>query len=321
MDGHHDLLGWPTAQLIDLDERVSYGLISRLMRSGPMVRQAIFLALAHQQPDDDRDRLAAILARGFARVIIQETMGSVPAGLLATLERLGPFPLSDRGYRVLWEVFDDPEKVKVLRRLSRITDTRIRVLADLDGVLVNENVLTHLETATQTFDLRRAISFIKMVNSTATDESISAALSRIRSSKSIPLIIQRYLWRADRLPPPPFQGDAELRPLTSGPEMVAAGRRFRNCLAKMIGDVAIGAVYFAEFTGGAEPAICEFRPLAPGGWFMSDLWVTKNEFVPPELRKAARAKVASLGIAHPTVPPRGDYHYVRRLLRQLNQPG
>lgn len=323
-----ELFGWSTDLLVALDG-LATGLIRRLVVSAPMVRQAIFLTLAQwesrpamgaEAPSREEAVAAAELLRsGRAKEIVAEQFGSVPEGLLPALERIGPLPLpTAESYRRLWVMFteDDRRKARALRDVGEITARTIRVLDILDPVLAHAEVLKRVETVAQAHDLNRSVRFLKGVCSTATDEAISTALTHLRSPDALSRLLQRFLRRADRLPPQPVKGDDELRPLVTARAMIAAGRDYRNCLASMVGEALVGRVAFAEFTGASDKVICEFRPLSSGrGWLLVDVHAPRNGLAPRELRQAAEAKCASLGIPHIAAPDAGDWRSVRRLIR------
>jgi hypothetical protein len=325
-----DLLGWATKPLIELDELVA-GLIRRVVTSAPMVRQAIFLTLAHlnrrgdaettaQQPDDTT--FAELLRHGWAKQIVRDNLGNVPDGLLRTLDRIGPHPLpSAYSYQWLWTTFTspDPRKANALISLSEVTDRSIQVLDALDGVLVHPEVLKRVDSVVQARELSKAIRFIQSACSTATDDVLSAGFARMRAPNALPVMLHRLLRQADRFPTPPLTGDHELRPLTTARDFVEAGRRFRNCLGTMIGDALVGRVAFAELASGSAPAICELRPLSGGlGWLLADVHVERNSIVSPDVRVAAQQKCADFGIAHVAVPDAGEWRSVRRMIRQLD---
>jgi hypothetical protein len=325
----NDLLGWATQPLIQLDD-LAPGLLRRVVSSAPMVRQVIFLALAHLSPCGDAHgteqrptAVADVLRRGWAKDIVRESLGPVPEGLLTTLERIGLHPLrSAQAYQWLWTTFaaSDPAKANVLRSLPEVTDRVIQVLGALDGgVLIHPEVVKRVESALHARDLNRATRFIQAVSSKATDEVLSAGFDRMRAPNALPLMLHRFLRQADRFPPSPLSGDDELRPLATARALIEGGRRLRNCLHTMIGEVLVGRVAFAEYVGGSAPAICEFRPLSGGlGWLLSDVHVERNGLVPPDLRAAAQAKCASFGIAHVAAPDAGEWKSLRRILRQVD---
>jgi hypothetical protein len=87
----------------------------------------------------------------------------------------------------------------------------------------------------------------------------------------------------------------------------------------MIGEALVGRVAFAEFTGGSQPAICEFRPLSGGlGWLLAEVHIERNGIVPPDVRAAAQRKCAEFGIVHVAVPEAGEWRSVRRMIRQVD---
>jgi hypothetical protein len=77
-----DLLGWATKPLIRLDD-VSPGLIRCVVTSSAMVRQAIFLTLAHPMEPS-----GTLLRDGRAKDIILGHFGELPNGLLGALSRM-----------------------------------------------------------------------------------------------------------------------------------------------------------------------------------------------------------------------------------------
>jgi hypothetical protein len=325
-----DLLGWATQPLIQLDD-LAPGLIRRIIMSAPMVRQAIFLCLAHrrhEQSGADVEQqhellvLADLLRRGWAKDIVRESLGPVPEGLLSTLERIGPRPLKlANSYTRLWATFTaaDPRKANALRALSEVTDRSIHVLHALDGVLAHAEVLKRVDSIVQARDLGASCRFLQAVCSAATDDAISAAFERMTAPNALEALLHRFLRRADRFPPPPVAGDDQLSPLTTARAHIEAGRRFRNCLGTMVGEVLVGRVAFAVFVGGSAPAICEFRPLSGGlGWLLAAVHLEQNALVPPDLRAAAQAKCASVGIVHVAAPDAGEWKSMRRLLRQVD---
>lgn len=329
-----ELFGWSTDCLVALDGLASGGgLIRRLVVSGPMVRQAIFLSLAQWErrpatgagapSPEEALATAELLRSGRAKEIVVHQFGSVPEGLLPTLERIGQMPLpSAESYRRLWAFFVDGDhgKARALREVGEITVSTIRVLDILDPVLVHGEVLKRVQTAAQAIDLNRSARFLRGVCSVATDEAISSAVGHMRSPDALPRLLQRFLRRADQFPPQPVEGDHELRPLRTARAMISAGRDYRNCLASMVGEALVGRVAFAEFTGASAKAICEFRPLSSGrGWLLMDVHAARNGLAPRELREAAEQKCAALGIPHIASPDAGDWRSVRRMVR-LSDP-
>lgn len=86
-------------------------------------------------------------------------------------------------------------------------------------------------------------------------------IARIGQTSSLPRLLVRLMRRADLLPPHPVpESDNELRPLASMRDLLEAGRKYRNCLAHRLADIAAGKIAIAEFRG---ECLVEFRPMTP----------------------------------------------------------
>ena len=326
-----ELLGWSTGLLVALDE-LAPGLIRRVVVAAPIVRQAIFLTLAHWSalptfgPEAPSRSVATSTAEtlrsGRAKDIVAHQFGAVPEGLLGALERIGPNPLHEpHCYARLWAFFTDRDRRKAtaLREVGKTTASALWVLDTLDPLLLHAEVLKRIETVQQAHDLNRSIRLLKSVCSAATDEAISRAIAGMRGPEALSRLVHRFLRRADRFPPHPIVGDHELRPLTSAREFIEASRAYRNCLATMIGEALMGRVAFAELATASVNAICEFRPLSGGcGWLLTDVHTARNGIVSTDLRETAQQKCAEVGVPHIAVPEAHDWRSVRRMVRRAD---
>jgi hypothetical protein len=85
-------------------------------------------------------------------------------------------------------------------------------------------------------------------------------------------------------------------------DLMEAGRKYRNCLAHRLADVAAGKMAVAEYR--AE-CLVEFRPLTRGaGWLLRDVHIERNRPVPLALIAEVEAKCDVLGI--PRIDDSGD---------------
>ena len=142
--------------------------------------------------------------------------------------------------------------------------------------------------------INAAVEFIQSVCSRATDEAVAQAIAQMRPTSTLPRLLDRFVRRADRLPPHPVPaGDNELRPLTTMRDHLEAGRKYRNCLASEVGQVAAGRIAIAEFRG---ECLLEFRSLAGGGWMFWLCHGPRNGFVPISTLNAATSKCDAFGI-------------------------
>lgn len=308
------LLGWATDQLIKLDDQAP-GLIARVLTAAPKRRQAIFASLAARDLKcGDVDigeglfaaEFAEVLRHGRASDILRHAFSQVPEGFSGLLERIGGRPLGrPQEYMLLHAIAatDGPVGVEALRD-GRITGRKLAVYSALDERWRHGNTLGRIDTPGEALTFNRAVDFVQAVSTRATDEVVANAIAAMRPTSTLPRLLDRLLRRADRLPEHPIiAGDNELRPLTSMRELLEAGRKYRNCLAHRLADVAAGKMALAEFR---ESCIVEFRPLTQGkGWLLRDVHVERNGPVPMALFAEVEAKCDALGV--PRIDDVGSY--------------
>src|SRR5690606_18333689 len=240
--GDGGLLGWATDAFVKLAD-AEPGVLARVLTAAPARRQAIFAALAAQeikagdicQPDDlFPPSFAEVVRHGRAMDILRQAYGDVPEGFPGLLERVGEKPLPrSRDYIALHALAqsDDARGADALRGSGRITCRKLEVLAALDPRWRHANTLERIDSGVEAIRFNSAIEFIQSVNSKATDEVVAGAIARMAKSSSLPKLLDRFMRRADRLPPHPVPvGDNELRPLATMRDLLEVGRKYRNCL-------------------------------------------------------------------------------------------
>lgn len=319
------LLGHATDTLIKLDDAVP-GALARVLTASPARRQAIFAALAkiagegNGRADDlFSTDLAYVIRHGRAADILRRAFGSVPKGYLGALERIGEKPLDGIDYLILRDLCaaQHPNIMTALRSCDRITRSKLRVITALDTRWVHANILTRIDTPAEAADFNRAMSFIQSVSTKATDEAVAIAIARMAGATTLAQFFDRLLRRADQLPPHPLGlGDNELRPLTTMREHLEAARKYRNCLAHRLSDIAAGRMAIAEFRG---EALVEFRPLTMGaGWLLSATHGPRNGPVSLDLADAAALACERYGV--PRTHNRSasvEWRSYRRFTREL----
>lgn len=300
------LLGWSTNALVQLDDEVP-GVLARVLKAAAPRKQAIFAALAAREEkvgvfegaDDLFERsFAEVLRHGRANDILRRAFGMVPDGLSGLLAQIGERPLPrPKDYIVLHDLLvdDDVRGAEALRGSGRITCRKLEVLHALDPRWRYANTLERLDTGTEAMTFNKAVAFVQSVNTKASDEVVAGAIALMKPTSSLPKLLDRLLRRADRLPPHPLsEGDNELRPLASMRDLLEAGRKYRNCLAHRLADVAAGKMAMGEFRG---ECLVEFRPLTRGaGWLLRDVHIERNSPVPLAVIAEVEAKCDAFGI-------------------------
>jgi len=302
------LLGWATDPLVKLDDETP-GVIARVLTASPARRQSIFAALAKREVEGDligaeEDLLppsfAEIVRHGRPADILRHAFGRVPEGFLGLLERVGERPLPrPQDYIALHDLLagGDLRGADALRESGRITQRKLEVLAGLDPRWRHANTLKRVDSPAEAVRFNSAIEFVQAVCSRATDEAVAAAIANMATTSTLPRLLDRFVRRADRLPPHPVgRDDNELRPFTSVRDYLEASRRYRNCLASKLDHVAAGRFNIAEYRG---EALLEFRPLTAGagaGWMLWQVHGPRNFPAPLHVCEAAEAKCDHLGI-------------------------
>ena len=322
------LLGWSTDALVKLDD-IEPGILARVLTAAPQRRQAVFAALAAQEikagVSDVGSELfsptfAEVVRHGRAMDILRNAYGDIPAGFLGLLERIGekPLPLA-KSYIAIYDLLisDDARGANALRGSGRITCRKLEVLAALDPRWRHANTLNRIDTGIEAMTFNSAVKFVQSVNSKATDDAVAGAIVLMRPTSTLPRLLERFLRRADQLPPHPLgDGDNELRPLSTTHDLLKASRKYKNCVAHRLGDIAAGRMAIAEFRG---EALLEFRPLTMGaGWLLWSAHGPRNGHVALDLKDAAAGACERYGV--PCVQERSgsvEGNSYRRFTREL----
>lgn len=299
------LLGWATSALVKLDDEQP-GVIARLLTASPGRRQAIFAAVSAQESGEIVGEPSGLVQRDLAEVvrygrpsdILRHAFREVPQGLPGMLERIGDRPLPRaQDYLTLRDMLSrgDTRSADALIHSGRISFRKLEVLSAIDPRWRHKNTLTRIDTPSEATRFNAAVEFVQSVSSKADDEAVAAAITAMGPSSSLPRLLDRLLRRADRLPHNPVQADdEELRPFTTIRDYLDAARRYRNCLATKLGDVAAGRFAIAEFQ---QTALLEFRPLTTqAGWMLWMIHGRRNASVPLAICEAAEARCDELGI-------------------------
>lgn len=300
------LLGWATDAMVKLDD-AEPGVLARVLTAAPARRQAIFAALAALEEKAGvidvgvelfPASFAEVVRHGRAADILRHAFVDVPQGLLGLLERVGEKPLPRaKDYIALHALAesDDGRGADALRGSGRITCRKLEVLAALDPRWRHANTLERLDTGVEAMRFNSAVEFIQSVNTKATDGVVADAIARMSRSSSLPKLLDRFLRRADRLPPHPIQQcDNELRAVATTQSLLTVGRKYMNCLPHRLSEIAAGKMAIAEFR---DECLVEFRPLTLGaGWMLRDVHIQRNNFVPAALVAEVERKCDSLGI-------------------------
>lgn len=304
----------------------SPSVLAASMFWGHQKRQVFFLILSEideRDPAPIADRLRAVapgvchpgldplavIARACVvlrpRDLLKALLNEVPDGLLGTLARLGPDPISPARfrYRLLLRIFmspalDDRLRARVLRQISgTLTGDQIGIVSSLDPILLHPNFVRRVNSRETASALTQVLAHIRVVCSTATDEAIRESVERI-GDMTISAWSRRWMERFDRMPHDhPFDGAPEFHVLDSGAAMEEAGHRYANCLRDRSVMVALGRNLYVEYLRPdlGTGLILELRRTT-SGWLLEQMHGKKNRRVRLSVALAAREHLRALGV-------------------------
>lgn len=340
--------GWALAAVIELD-RLSPGLLAASFRFGAKRRQALFFLLglvevlgldevvAHLRQSEHAEEFkdassSYILGQVLLQIrrprdLVRTIIAGPPPGLVGALARLGNNPCAPRIYYELARVHlsknpEDRRRAKVLGQIEGgLVGAQIEILSKLDPVLLHPALVSKLYDVGQVDEIHHGLHLIRRYCSGASDHALQASLKRFRREGHRTDLIKAWANRFDRLPHHlDVNGDKTLIVLSSAAEMVAAGRRYKNCLKTKIYEVFLGTCLFVEYhpdQNGASGAIAELRRTNQG-FLLQGLYAANNRRVRPNRADLIRRKLISCGVAvldHAPV----DRDAVRATARMLDQ--
>ncbi|ACK86090.1 hypothetical protein [Methylorubrum extorquens] len=319
--------GWALDRAIIIDCACP-GLLASTLYFGPARRQAVFLALASfdwlgqaeiarrfHRAIEGTDALgqsdAAVIGRAILllrrpRDLVRALFGSIPGGLVGTMQRLGHDPVGGpETYQELQRLFfssapADRRQVKVLGQMAgSLLGAQIEIVSLLDPVLLHPTFVSNVYETKQVAELNAALAYVRARCSGATDDAVGSSLSRLKPGDHRSTLYKWWIHRFDRLPRTlDTKGDPTLVILGSAEALSDAGRRYANCLKSKVGEVYVGNYVYIEYRPAApEPgAIAELR-VTTQGFLLEGLYARKNCKVRPERAATVRRKLAACGVA------------------------
>ncbi len=324
---HHNMLaenewlpvtGWPLKELGTIAEATAFpSLLLFANRARTHWRQTIYLALAlgaFDQPEQFLRRVGyseldasttcplQVMVRALPVLpptrIITGCFEQVPQGLIAALRKLECDPVLPETYRLLarWHQ-DQPRefaRCNLLQKMVTLNQGRIDALETLDSALLIPAVLNFTYSQADAERLNNVLGVIRGLCTEADFDTLRTSARELQGTSTVRNWAEKWFRRADKLPPPPFVGDDECRPLIGASEVEDAARRFKNCLSnRHMASVLSGKVAVVEYV--PEPTLALLANLSGGHWLLVSVHGAGNRPVPPETEARVQAKVLSFG--------------------------
>lgn len=132
----------------------------------------------------------------------------------------------------------------------------------------------------------------------------SQIIGALRQSGKITDTIRRWGYRIP-FPRGPIAAVTNYHPVTTGIELAAMSKRYRNCSRRYFDALTAGEHAFGEFVCGDNAVILSFDR-AQGFWLLAGVYSHNNGPVPADVSTAAYRFAANHGVLDRMVRDRGD---------------
>lgn len=284
------IAGWALNRIVEMDEHHP-GIAGHVLRASAERRQVVAAFLSVSRPhvefscDDDR---GSFLIHATHDAILRAAYGAVPSGLRRALGRAGPTPHPRRFYLYLYALLSSPGQQafdKIVGRMTAIDLDRLRIARLLPTDLLRDNIISHINSASDARDLRAYVSLLAEhdVDRDALIDAIASAPSR----DAITHVARRWTLKA-RLPDHPVPASSTYRPISTGEELRRTALRYRNCMRMYVVNVLERRSSFALFRHGDQEAVVHLIA-SEGGWELERLYGHRNGTFGSGFRQEAEA--------------------------------
>lgn len=241
--------------------------------------------------------LAGSLASHSRRELLKAIWGT-DLGSTRALMRLGPDLFEPSAYEALAKVLSDDDRRRAYGDLRSITERAIRRVAEapFDVVTAFAGRLIGTFGAPGLLFLQDGIGRLRPDLTVA---SIRRSLNALENPTRIEHLFGRFV-RNMALPAPPWAGARSIRPLTTVPELRAAGLRLENCLNTLPiwTEALTGQRAFYLFEERELVVVALARHTAFGTWFVHSLAKRRNGSPSPDVLTRIIAAFAAAGFPY-----------------------
>jgi hypothetical protein len=253
-------------------------------------RHLVCLALAGGR---DVAAVAEAVLRGRLREAVRIVLGRSPPGLERALGRLGETAWTAEAYRTLVDLLADPKAAKLLRHAEAVDAGAVARLERLPKPMRRALGLAGQITDDAATAVAEAAAAIACRSGAAVAAAAAARWAEVETEAGLFETVREDLYPEP--PPPPFEGTARLRPLTTKAAMRDAARRYNNCLATRINHAVGGFAAYYEWTGNPG-AVVEISRDAIFGWRLEEAKGPNNEALDKHSRASLVAELTAMGV-------------------------
>lgn len=290
-----------------------------LCEAGVARRQVVFALTAHGwlgQPEgvvaqlapdrlgDAPSALCDLLRATDLNDLVCAGFGHCPEGYLGGLRRIGPDAFSDpESYRQYFSLFAESRlkpRRKIAQHLGAITETKLRMLLEIDGSLLHVAFIDRLSSIEEVRSINTALAAVRAASNREQEAALVAAAIDGGEDRQVERFVSAWIKRC-RFPALPFEADeaAGVFPIQDAAQLVARSIRYRNCarsLHRVVDAIAGRSAYVAYEPEGEPTAMALLYRLSNGAWLVEGVYGPGNARVPVPVQKPLLTWFADRGV-------------------------
>ncbi|KFL47910.1 hypothetical protein IL54_3337 [Sphingobium sp. ba1] len=295
------LSGWLLDRVVMLDE-AKPGFAGFMLRASAERRQVVAAFLSVVDTSDDMVEEAAHFLMGCRhQSILHMAYEYVPDGFRGALARCGANVQDRHFYTRLWALLTrGPQHVATaIRHTAKLNAERLAIITGLPADLSDHRISAKIKDKAQADDIVLAVDLL-----VRRGLDRAAIVEALRQSTKLADTIRRWGYRMP-FPRGPIAAMANYRPVTTGVELAALSKRYRNCSRRYFDTLMAGEHAFGEFTRGDSSVVLSFDR-SQGFWLIAGVYAHSNGAVPANVSVAAYQFAAAHGVLDRKVRDRSD---------------
>ena len=292
---YHQLKGWLLHAVADLDT-LSPGAAGHVIRASAERRHIISSLLSVSPAQAFGADLGQFIQTAGHDQMIKVAFGAVPHGYRRVVARIGQHTQPRRFYPYLAKLLSSPgriEMARVVRRLPRVTWPRLQILRSLPEDLRHPQLVDVIDNKGQARDLSAVVQLL--AEHGACRREMAGALASLRSAEAIPGFALRWSLKI-AFPRHPVPASAFYQPITTGEQLQASARRYRNCSRSHLVRIVENRSSFAEFRHDDLGTAVVHLVRDEDRWLLEDVYGPANERPSAALEQAVEAYLEMQGI-------------------------
>jgi len=217
-------------------------------------------------------------------------------GLKRALGRIGPFPMRSGAYRLLGRALGCPIRRKLIFHAPQIRSGLLKLLDILPAAAISAKILNwdHGDPDMA----RRIFIVVAKIRASVPEQQIESAWQSLRELDHTGDLRG---WLHDQmldamLPPPPWDGNATIKPVRTYGELKRIAQEFRNCLwGQRVDNIAGSSQVYVCRDEGIEAVASVFIDETLG-WCVSEIKGVGNRALAPEVVAYLVRQFAAAGI-------------------------